>query len=187
MDENENISNFLSKIKELKDKLGDTSEKISSIDLVIVKLSGMLDEYQIFITGLATRDKYHLFDDLIGILLQEEEQRKNLNNGFQSSNLALMSKSKNSYKGNPWESIFGGKSNVKMHQGGASPSTDTSVKKNNSCYYCGNLGNYAKDCRKKKFHEFKYRRHASIFVDREATIVIISKISSHFFQFQIYQ
>jgi hypothetical protein len=44
MGENENISNFLSRIKDLKDKLGDIGEKISSTDLVTVTLNGMLDE-----------------------------------------------------------------------------------------------------------------------------------------------
>jgi hypothetical protein len=82
----------------------------------------------------------------------------------------LMAKAQNPYKGKPWEKNVGGKSNVKLHQGRASPRIDTSVKKNDSCYYCGKLGHYAKDCRKKKFHESKYRRHASNFVDREATV-----------------
>jgi hypothetical protein len=49
MEENENISKFLSRIKELKDKLGDIGEKIYSIDLVTITLNGMLDEYQMFI------------------------------------------------------------------------------------------------------------------------------------------
>jgi hypothetical protein len=84
MEENENISNFLSRIKEMKDKLGDIGEKISSTNLVTVTLNGMLDEYQIFITSLVAREKAPSFDDLIGILLQEEERRKNLNNKFQS-------------------------------------------------------------------------------------------------------
>lgn len=36
--------------------------------------------------------------------------------------------------------------------------------------YCGKFGHYAKDCKKKKFHESKYRRHANNFVDRVATV-----------------
>lgn len=64
----------------------------------------------------------------------------------------------------------GGKSNVKLHQGGASPRTDTHVKNSKSCYYCGKLGHYTKNCRKKNFNESKYKRHACNFVDREETI-----------------
>jgi hypothetical protein len=81
-----------------------------------------------------------------------------------------MAKNKKSYKGKPWERNVGGKSNVKLHQGGASPQTYISVKKSESCSYCGKFGNYAKDCRKNKFHESKYRRHVDNFVDRETTI-----------------
>jgi hypothetical protein len=130
----------------------------------------MLDEYQIFITNVATRKKSPLFDDLTSILLKEEEQRKNHNIRFQSSNLALMAKSKNPYKGKPWERNVGCKSNVKLQQGEASSRIETSVKKNYCCYYRGKFGHYARDCRKNKFHESKFRRHAYNFVDREATV-----------------
>jgi len=138
--------------------------------LVIVALNVMVDEYQIFITSLATIEKSPLFDDLKSILLKEEEQRKNHNIRFQSSNLALMAKSKNPYKGKPWERNVGCKSNVKLQQGEASSRIETSVKKNYCCYYRGKFGHYARDCRKNKFHESKFRRHAYNFVDREATV-----------------
>jgi hypothetical protein len=88
MEENENISNFLSRIKEMKVKLSDTGEKISSTDLVTIMLNGTLDKYQIFINSLAARGKMTSIDDLIGILLQEEDRRKNINNEFLSSDLA---------------------------------------------------------------------------------------------------
>jgi len=49
MEENESVSDFISIIKDLKDKLSDIGESISSTDLVTVTLNGMLDEYQMFI------------------------------------------------------------------------------------------------------------------------------------------
>ena len=73
MEENESVSDFISRIKDLKDKLGDIRESVSSTDLVTVTLNGMLDEYQIFITGLSAREKAPTFDELAGILMQEEE------------------------------------------------------------------------------------------------------------------
>lgn len=70
MKENESINDFISRIKEIENKLGDIGENISSTDLVILTLNSMLDGYQIFITGLSTREKEeHTFDELVGILM----------------------------------------------------------------------------------------------------------------------
>ena len=55
MDANESVSSFLGRIKEVKDKLGDIGESVSSTDLVTITLNGMLEDYHMFITGLATR------------------------------------------------------------------------------------------------------------------------------------
>eukprot|EP01018_Ginkgo_biloba_P002575 Gb_37655 [translate_table: standard] len=57
MEANENISDYLSRVKYLRDRLGDIGEKVSSSDLVIVTLNGMLHEYQVLITSLVARDK----------------------------------------------------------------------------------------------------------------------------------
>lgn len=72
-EENESVGNFISRIKDLKDKLCDISESISSTCLFIVTLNGMLDEYQMFIAGLSAREKAPTFDELVGILMQERE------------------------------------------------------------------------------------------------------------------
>jgi len=69
IEENESVSNFISRIKDLKDKLGDIGETISSTNLVTVTLNGMLDEYQMFITLLLAREKAPTFDELEGILM----------------------------------------------------------------------------------------------------------------------
>ena len=45
MDENESVSSFLGCIKEVKDKLGNIGEKVSSIDLGTITLNGMLEDY----------------------------------------------------------------------------------------------------------------------------------------------
>jgi hypothetical protein len=78
MDGNESVSSFLGRIKEVKDKLGIIGETISSIDLVTITLNGMLEDYQMFITGLAAREKPITFEELTSILLQEEERHANL-------------------------------------------------------------------------------------------------------------
>jgi hypothetical protein len=78
MDGNKSISSFLGHIKEVKDKLVNIAETISNTDLVTITLNGMLEDYHMFITGLATREKPPTFEELTGILLQEEERRGNL-------------------------------------------------------------------------------------------------------------
>jgi hypothetical protein len=87
MDINEFVSTFLERIKDMKDKLGDIGEKVSNIDLGTIFLNGMLEDYQMFITGLAAREKSPTFEELIGILLQEEDMHTNLKP--QNSDLAM--------------------------------------------------------------------------------------------------
>ena len=58
----------------MKDGLADIREAVSDSDLVSITLSGMRDEFQMFVTGLAAREKAPTFEDLTGILLQEEER-----------------------------------------------------------------------------------------------------------------
>jgi hypothetical protein len=89
MDGNESVSSFLGRIKEVKDKLVNIGETVSNTDLVTITLNGMLEDYHMFITGLAAREKPPTFEELTGILLQEEERRGNLKP--QSKYLALWS------------------------------------------------------------------------------------------------
>jgi hypothetical protein len=78
MDGNESVSSFLGRIKEVKDRLVNVGEIVSNTDLVTITLNGMLEDYHMFITGLTAREKPPTFEELIGILLQEEERRGNL-------------------------------------------------------------------------------------------------------------
>eukprot|EP00253_Pinus_taeda_P010156 PITA_10156 len=96
MDERETAAAFVVRIKDVKDGLGDIAEVVSDSDLVSITLSGMRDEFQMFITRLAAREKAPTFEDLTGFLLQEEERRQNLNP--QSDDLVLMAK-RRSFRG----------------------------------------------------------------------------------------
>jgi hypothetical protein len=102
MDINESISTFIRQIKDMKDKLGDIGEKVSNTDLVTIALNGMVEDYQMFITGLAAREKAPTFEELTCILLQEEERCTNLQLNLkpQNSDLALWTK-KRFPKGKP--------------------------------------------------------------------------------------
>lgn len=71
MEENESVSSFLSRIKEVKDKLSDIGQTVANDDLVTITMNGMTDDYQMFITGLNAREKPPSFEELTGILLRE--------------------------------------------------------------------------------------------------------------------
>jgi len=47
------------------------------------------------------------------------------------------------------------------------PRRDTDVKRNDGCFYFGKFGHFAKDCRKRKFDESKYKRNIGNFVDND--------------------
>jgi hypothetical protein len=78
MDGNEFVSSFLGRIKEMKDKLVNIRETVSNTDLLTITLNGMLEDYHMFIIGLAAREKPPTFEELTGILLQEKERSGNL-------------------------------------------------------------------------------------------------------------
>ena len=63
----------------MKDGLGAIGVAVSDEDIVAITMNGMRDDFQTFITGVLAREKAPSFDDLTGILQQEEEQRQNLN------------------------------------------------------------------------------------------------------------
>jgi hypothetical protein len=103
MEANESISNFISHIKDLSDKLGDIGETISSSYLVTITLKGLLQDYKVFISTLSARPKPPTFDESTRILLQEEERMKNYDLDSSDLDLALIAKGKQSHRGKSWE------------------------------------------------------------------------------------
>ena len=100
MEENEIVASFISWIKDLKNKLADMSEIVEDADFVMITMNGMIDDYQMFITRISVREKVPKFEELTGILMQEDERRLNLKP--YSADLALMVKKKFfKAKGNP--------------------------------------------------------------------------------------
>ena len=74
MEVNESITKYLSHIKDLRDNLGGIGKEMSSSDLVIVPLKGLLLDYKVFILALIARKTPPTFAELDRILLQEEER-----------------------------------------------------------------------------------------------------------------
>ena len=155
MDANESVSSFLGRLKEVKDKLGDIGEKVSSTDLVTITLNGMLEDYHMFITGLAAREKPPTFEELTGILLQEEERRGNFKP--QDSGLALWS-NKRSPRGRSGERGRGGRSSQSRAPQRPNQGMPSNRNESKSCFYCGRPGHLIKDCYKKKNDEARNRQ-----------------------------
>eukprot|EP00253_Pinus_taeda_P003693 PITA_03693 len=92
MDEREPATAFVARIKDVKDGLGAIGVAVADEDLVAIKMNGMRDDFQTFITGVSAREKARTFDDLTTILQQEEDRRQNLNLNPQSDDLTLVAK-----------------------------------------------------------------------------------------------
>ena len=66
MEANEGVRKFISRIKEVSDKLGDIGEVVESYDLLTVTLKGLLPYYKVFISALAAREKPQILKKLQG-------------------------------------------------------------------------------------------------------------------------
>lgn len=162
MEENESLSSFVSRIKEVKDELIDIVENVSNGDLVMITMNDMMEDYQMFIMGLNAREKPHSFEEITKILLQEEERRLSL----KPQNLDLALRMKFKPKGKAMADYKKGSvSRKRTPQGMASHKRDFSPK----CFYCGKRGHIAKFFHKKKVDEerYKQKRHVDHLADAD--------------------
>ena len=131
MEVNESITKYFSRIKDLRDNLGDIGEEMSSVDLVPITLKGLLPDYKIVISTFVARQTPPSFTELGGILLQEEERMKICELESQTAEQALMARGKHSHKGNQWNTHRG-----KFHTRHRGMShIDSYVNKNVECHY----------------------------------------------------
>jgi hypothetical protein len=167
MDGNESVSSFLGRIKEVKDKLGNIGQTVSSTDLVTITLNGMLEYYQMFITGLIAREKPPTFYELIGILLQEEERRSNLKP--HNTDLSLWS-NKRSPRGRSGERGRGGRSLQTRQSPRSNKGMPSNRNESKSCFYCGRPRHLITDCHKKKSVEArdKPRKHSGHYAEESS-------------------
>lgn len=76
MNEDDTVDGFLTKVKVLRDKLRAVGERIRDVELVQATMSGMITSYQMFMSDIASRERLSTFEELHGILLQEEQRRE---------------------------------------------------------------------------------------------------------------
>ena len=76
MEAHENITTYVSKIKDLCDQLSAIGDKVSNSDMVTITLKGLIRNYHAFISSRGGRAKLPTFNELTMILLQEEEIMK---------------------------------------------------------------------------------------------------------------
>ena len=129
MEANESIGNFVSIMKYLSDKLCDIGEKVSNSDLVTISLKGLVQYYKVFMSALSARQTPPIFDELVGILLQEEERMTNYDLDSSGSYLALIARGKRSYQGKSWDKNMG---RIQAKQKGMTHH-DSYVKRNIEC------------------------------------------------------
>ena len=165
MEANEGESKFIYRIKDLSDKLGDIGEVVESTDLVIISLKGLVLDYKVFISALAAREKPSTFEEIIGILIQEEERMKNYDLDSQGSDLALIARGRQPHRGKPWN-----KNKCKFHtQHKIMAQPDSYRSRSVECHYCGKQGHLARNCFQKMNRESNqgFRNHNGNFVHKE--------------------
>ena len=69
MEAHENITTYVSRIKDLCDQLSAIGDKVSNSDMVTITLKGLIRNYHVFISILGGRAKPPTFNELTGILL----------------------------------------------------------------------------------------------------------------------
>jgi hypothetical protein len=181
MDGNESLSSFLGRIKEVKDNLVNIGETVSNTDLVTITLNGMLEDYHMFITGLAARVKPPTFEEMTGVLLQEEERHGNLKPP--SKYLALWSNNRSTrgrsgVRGRGGSSWQRGRSSQRRQPPNQGMQSDRNESK--SCFYCGRPRHIFKDCHKKKSDEArnKPRTHSDHYAEKSSNQDLILFIAS---------
>jgi hypothetical protein len=84
-------------------QLSEIGENVSKYDMVTITLKGLIRDYHVFISSLGGRSQPPTFSELTGILLQEEERMKVFEMDSHTSELALVAKGKQPYRGKPWD------------------------------------------------------------------------------------
>lgn len=68
----ESVSSYIGKVKEIRDQLHDAGDKISNEKMVPIIFNGFSNDYEMFVSSVASRETIPSFENLYGIFQFEE-------------------------------------------------------------------------------------------------------------------
>jgi len=152
MDEGDSMQDHLTKIQDLREQLLNIDEIISDAEMVTTVLNSLPSSYLGFHTSLHLSMRGNAvplsFQELVGLLLQEEQTRKNVMQ--RGGDQALFAKNKGKGKSNAYKpkSETGQPSNKEKDDA-------QKPKKKGKCHYCKKPGHYIDECYKRIAKEKK--------------------------------
>ena len=163
MNEGDSMDNFLVKIKDLKEQLAAVEEIIPDSSLVQTVLDGLPDSYQSFASTLRLLMKGNpnaiKFEELMAILLQEEQSRKNRSN-MRVADQAFMAGQRGKAK-----AFTNNKPKPAPSNNSKSEKDGDKQKKKGKCNYCREPGHFIKECPKLKEKESKKKESGMAVAD----------------------
>eukprot|EP01018_Ginkgo_biloba_P023781 Gb_00945 [translate_table: standard] len=76
MSEGDQIEDHLLRLKDVRDQLATIGTKIEDEEIVALVLNSLPTSYKIFVTSLSISDRTVTFEELVGLLMQEELRNK---------------------------------------------------------------------------------------------------------------
>ena len=130
----ETVAKYTARAESLRDQLAAAGDTTSSADLISTVLNGLPKEFDTAVQILEAEDNSDLSDVLARLLIAE----------------ARMSRKDDRTRAEDHGSALAGHGGTPPSRPGQARPGQTTDKDKRTCYYCGNAGHIAKDCRKKK-------------------------------------
>jgi hypothetical protein len=160
---NETMSDFISRLKTLRDELVGASYEMSNEEFILTLMSGTHQEFGTFVSSITGKKNVADIDlsDLCNKLIREDDLRrmdelsssKDQSQGkrvmYTSGNQNSF-KRKNNFKVNNKKKFQTDKSNQQSNKETYKGQSKSKSKHNRKCYNCGVKGHYANECRRPK-------------------------------------
>ena len=138
----ETIQSYFTMVSKIKEQIEAVDEEVESEDIVMTTLNGLHRTWGPFIQGICARKKLVKFSRLWEECSQEEAQITTREENMGSEDQALTVKSKKNRRDH-------------HHHHHSKGKHSSSKKTQHRCYTYGEIGHYAKDCRRNKINTHK--------------------------------